>query len=290
MMCLKKISILTVVVLCLFVSTTYAKDRVAVMDFENKTPYGGWRVGQGASDMLATALVKEGKFKIFERDKIDSILKEQDFGASGRIDPTTAAKIGKLIGVEYVVTGAVTEYGESDSDYSGGGKFSVGKKGYHAAVDVRMVNVNTGEIVFADSGSSSKSALKVKVFGFGGGDEFNEKKATEALRDAIAEVSDKIDATPMDVLEKSASKGPILVAAVDGTTISFNSGTNAGLAVDQEVTISRKNKIIKDPATGKILKVKYKEVGKVKLTSVETSYAEGQAIGGGGIQVGDEVR
>ena len=290
MICFKKISIFTLVVLCLFVSTTYAKDRVAVMDFENKTPYGGWRVGQGASDMLATALVKEGKFKVFERDKIDSVLKEQDFGAGGRIDPTTAAKIGKLIGVEYIITGAVTEYGESDSDYSGGGKFSVGKKGYHAAADVRMVNVNTGEIVFADSGSSSKSALSVEVFGFGGGDKFNEKKATEALRDAIEEVSEKIDATPLNVIENSAPKGPILVADVDGATVSFNNGSNAGLKVDQEVTVSRKDKIIKDPATGKVLKVKYEQVGRVKLTSVEASYAEGQAVSGSGFQVGDEIK
>lgn len=290
MMCFKKIGIFIVVVLCLFVSTTYAKDRVAVMDFENKTPHGGWRVGQGASDMLATALVKAEKFTVFERDKIDAVLKEQDFGASGRIDPTTAAKIGKLIGVEYIVTGAVTEYGQSDSGYSGGGKFSVGKKGYHAAVDVRMVNVNTGEIVFADSGSSSKSALSVEVFGFGGGDKFNEKKATEALRGAIDEVSDKIDDSPLTAAEKSEPKGPILVADVDGATISFNNGSNAGLAVNQEVTISRKGKVIKDPATGKILKVKYEEVGKVKLTSVEASYAEGQAIIGSGFQVGDEIK
>ena len=289
MMCFKKISIFIVLVLCVFVSTTYAKNRVAVMVFENKTPHGGWKVGQGASDMLATALVKTGKFKVFERDKVDAVLKEQDFGASGRIDPTTAAKIGKLIGVEYIITGAVTEYGESDSDYSGGA-FSMGKKGYHAATDVRMVNVNTGEIVFADSGSSSKSALSVEVLGFGGGNKFNEKKATEALREAIGKVSDKIDATPLDVLEKSASQGPIMVADVDGTTISFNNGSNAGLEVDQEVTISRKNKVIKDPATGKVLKVKYEEVGKVKLTSVEASYAEGQTISGSGIQVGDEIK
>jgi curli biogenesis system outer membrane secretion channel CsgG len=290
MMCFKRISMFTVVVLCLFVSTTYAKDRVAVMEFENKTPHGGWRVGQGASDMLATALVKVEKFTVFERDKIDAVLKEQDFGASGRIDPTTAAKIGKLIGVEYIITGAVTEYGQSDSDYSGGGKFSVGKKGYHAAVDVRMVNVNTGEIVFADSGSSSKSALSVEVFGFGGGDKFNEKKATEALRGAIDEVSDKIDTAPLNALENSEPKGPILVAAVDGTTLSFNNGSNAGLEVDQEVTVSRKDKIIKDPATGKVLKVKYKQVGRVKLTSVETSYAEGQTVSGSAIQVGDEIK
>jgi curli biogenesis system outer membrane secretion channel CsgG len=290
MMRFKKINIFVILVLCIFVSTTYAKDRVAVMDFENRAPHGGWHVGQGASDMLATTLVKKGKFTVFERDKIESAIKEQDFGASGRIDPTTAAKIGKVIGVEYIITGAVTEYGQSDSDISGGSTFKVGKKGYHAAADVRMVDVNTGEIVFADSGSHSKSAVNVKVFGFGGGDKFNEKLATEALREAILEVSEKIDSTPLTTSKKSEPKGPILVAYVDGNTISFNNGTNAGLKQDQEVTVSRKGKIIKDPATGKVLKVKYDQVGKVKLTSVEASYAEGEAVSGSGFQVGDEIK
>ena len=143
----------------------WCNPRVAVMDFENKTQYGGWRIGNGAADILTTELVKVGKFDMFERKNLQNVIKEQDWGASGRMDPSTAARIGKIIGVNYIITGAVTEYGQSQS----GGGVNVSKIGYQSAVDVRMVDAVTGKIVFADSGSGSKSSLQVRVFGFGGG-------------------------------------------------------------------------------------------------------------------------
>ncbi|UCD90433.1 MAG: hypothetical protein JSW04_03055 [Desulfobacterales bacterium] len=272
------------------VATTWAKDRVAVMDFDNKAQYGGWRVGHGASDILTTELAKTGRFSVMERGKLASIMKEQDLGASGRFDPSTAARIGKIIGVEYIITGAVTEYGQSASG-GGGGGVHVGKKGYHASVDVRMVNATTGEIVFADSASASKSSVDVRVFGFGGGEKFNEKKASAVMRAAIQEIAAKITSKPLTSTGKpAAASGPVLVADVDGNTISLNMGTNAGLKVGQQVTISRKGKVIKDPQTGKVLKIKYKKIGTIKLTEVEEAYSEGTVVSGAGFQVGDVMK
>ena len=287
---LGRIGILVGAIIFAVVTTTWAKDRIAVMDFENKSQHGGWRLGQGASDILTTELIKTGKFSVMERDKLASIMKEQDMGASGRFDPTTAARIGKIIGVEYIITGAVTEYGQSAG--GGGGRgVHVGKKGYHATVDVRMVNATTGEIVFADTGSASKSSMNVRVFGIGGGERFNEKKATEVMRIAIKEVAAKITSAPLKSGDKkSVAGGPVLIADVDGNTITLNKGSNAGLKAGQKVTIARKGKVIKDPQTGKILKIKYKQVGTIKLTEVEESYAEGTITSGTGIQVGDVVK
>lgn len=269
---------------------TWAKDRVAVMDFENKAQYGGWRVGRGASDILTTELAKTGKFSVMERNKLASVMKEQDMGASGRFDPATAARIGKIIGVEYIITGAVTEYGQSASG-GGGGGVRVGKKGYHASVDVRMVDATTGEIVFADSATASKSSMDVRVFGFGGGESFNEKKASAVMRTAIQEIAAKITSKPLTPSGKpAAASGPVLVADVDGKTVTLNKGSNAGLEVGQKVTISRKGKVIKDPQTGKVLKIKYKKIGAIKLTEVEDSYAEGEVVSGAGFQIGDVMK
>jgi curli biogenesis system outer membrane secretion channel CsgG len=229
---------------------------------------------------------------MFERERLQSVIKEQNLGASGRIDPSSAAKIGKIIGVNYIVTGAVTEYGQSRAG-GGGGGVNVGKVGYHSSVDVRIVDAITGRIVFADSGSHSKSSLKVKVFGFGGGQSFNEKHATEAMRGAVKDVATKI--AKIDLKSKKSSGGAVsagraLIADVEGNTIMLNKGKNAGFTKGQTVTIYRKGKIVKDPATGKVLKVKYKKVGDIKLTEVEDSYCEGEAISGSGFKVGDAVR
>jgi len=261
------------------------------MDFDNKSQHGGWRLGQGASDILTTELVKTGKFSVMEREQLASIIKEQDLGASGRFDASTAARIGKIIGVEYIITGAVTEYGMS-SKSGGGGGVDVGAKGYHATVDIRMVNTTTGEIVFADSSSASKSSLNVNVFGFGGGESFNEKKATETMRNAIAKLAKKITSTPLQSSGsgKPVDSGPVLIADVDGNIVTLNKGSNAGLEAGQKISISRKGKEIKDPQTGKVLKIKYSKIGKIKLTEVEEIYAEGEIIEGTGFLVGDIVK
>jgi len=154
-----------------------------------------------------------------------------------------------------------------------------------------MLNATTGEIVFADSASDSKSSVNVKVFGFGGGESFNEKKATETMRGAIAKLVKKIDSAPLKSSGgKPAASGPILIADVDGNVVMLNKGSNAGLKSGQDVNISRKGKVIKDPSTGKVLKIKYDKIGSIKLTNVEESYSEGEIISGTGFLVGDIVK
>ena len=267
----------------------WAGPRLAVMDFDNKSQWGGYQLGQGAADVLTTELVKLGKFDIYEREQLKSIMQEQDLGASGRVDASTAAKIGKIIGVNYIITGAVTEYGKSDSGISGGGYFNVGKTGYHSAVDIRIVDAVTSKIVFAETASHTKTSKNVKVMGFGGGESFNEKLATETMREAIKEVSGKIAA--LDLKAKAPPKGPgkAQIADVDGEIITLNKGSNAGLKSGQKLDVKRKGKVIKDPSTGKVIRVKYKSIGKIKMTTVESGYSEAKIVSGSGFKVGDIV-
>ena len=47
---------------------------------------------------------------------------------------------------------------------------------------------------------------------------------------------------------------------------------------------------MKEPATGKVLKIKYKTVGKIKVTESEKGYSECIIISGSGFKVGDIVK
>ena len=69
-------------------------------------------VGAGATKMLETALVKSGQFDVYTRAELDKVLKEQALGQTGMMTPQSAAKTGQLIGVNTIVIGAVTEFGE----------------------------------------------------------------------------------------------------------------------------------------------------------------------------------
>lgn len=287
-----QIALLLVLVTLMMATMGWCKPRVAVMDFDNKTPHGGWQLGQGAADMLTTEMVKLGTMDMFERDRLTAVMKEQNLGASGRFDAATAARIGKIIGVQYIITGAVTEYGRSNT--GGGGRgVRVNKTHYSATVDIRMIDAVTGRIVFADTGNNTISSTNVRVLGFGGGQGFNEKAATDAMRGAIQDLSQKLAAVDLKRLAPKpapgSTAGKALVADVDGNLITLNKGTNAGLKAGQVLTIKRKGKVIKDPSTGKVIKVRYKTIGKMKLTEVDSSYAEGNAISGSDFKVGDIV-
>jgi len=88
------------------------KLRVAVVDFENKSTWHWWgdRLGEAAADVFVTDLMESGKFTLIEREKVDAVLIEQDFGTTGRVTSQTAAKIGKMLGVDLILTGSVSQF------------------------------------------------------------------------------------------------------------------------------------------------------------------------------------
>ena len=114
-----KNALLLFAVICILASPALAaKKRIAVVDLEDKSQgqHSGWRnVGSGMADMLTTGLVKCGKFNVMERQELQRVFEEQKLGASGAVTAQTAAKVGQLLGVQYLVIGSVTEFGVNES-------------------------------------------------------------------------------------------------------------------------------------------------------------------------------
>jgi TolB-like protein len=107
---------------------------IAVLPFENGGSYGQDKenfdaLQVGLQQMLITEFAQNGQLRIVERGRIKDLLAEQELGAGGRVDPNTAAKIGKLVGAKYVVLGGFIDfYGDF-------------------RIDTRIVNVETSELV-----------------------------------------------------------------------------------------------------------------------------------------------
>ena len=101
------------------------KARIAVAKFEDKTAKGAAEIGDGMATMLTTALVNSNRFLVLERDVLDEVLREQDLGASGRVQAATAAPIGEIEGAEVLVIGAVTGF-EPEKMGLGGGIVGLG--------------------------------------------------------------------------------------------------------------------------------------------------------------------
>jgi curli biogenesis system outer membrane secretion channel CsgG len=152
------------------------KPRIAVLEFKNKADNQWWWHGgaQAAQDVFVTELVKSGKFRVVEREQLAALMQEKNLTLSGDLDPSTAVRVGKLLGVNYLLTGSVTEYGvtEKTGRAPGIGRLpgvSAGKKTFVAALNARLIDTSTGEIAWADEARAEESSAKVFVGGFGGG-------------------------------------------------------------------------------------------------------------------------
>jgi len=93
-------------------ATVQDKVRVAVMNFENNSTWSYWgdNLGAAAADELTTQLFRSGESSVIERAQLDAILAEQDLGASGAVNASTAAQIGQLLGVQLILTGSITQF------------------------------------------------------------------------------------------------------------------------------------------------------------------------------------
>ena len=102
--------------------------RIAVTEFRGiAVPID---VVQTITDLVRSELFKTGTFEVFERERMDMILKEQGFSQSGLCDQTQCAiKIGKLLAVNTIVVGTISQ---------------MGKK---VLINVRMVDVTTGMVI-----------------------------------------------------------------------------------------------------------------------------------------------
>jgi curli biogenesis system outer membrane secretion channel CsgG len=282
-----------------------AKARVAVLEFKNKTEgyiWAWYRAGQAAQDMFVTELVKKGSFRVMEREQLAAIMEEKHLTLSGDIDPKTAVKIGKMIGVEYLIAGAVTELGVADRDVNvPGGLFggrlpsvNVRSQKMDAAVDARAFSTSTGEIVWADTASESTSDSSVYVAGAGGGVE-DRRKLDRLLRPVVVKLAESLSQTKLTTsglggaTDASGVAGKIAKAA--GGTIYLNVGSEAGVKEGDEFDVFRAGEPIKDPDTGEVLGANEQKVGRLKVNAVMgPRLSKASAVSGNGFKAGDILK
>jgi curli biogenesis system outer membrane secretion channel CsgG len=280
------------------------KPRVAVLEFKNKASHYTWtwyEAGRGAQDMLVTELVKSGKYRVIEREQLAAIMKEKGLSLSGDIDPRTAVKFGKMLGVEYLIAGAVTQLGTTDRGASVPGgllrglpSVNVRSQKAEAAVDARAFSTTTGEIVWADSAKDETSDASVFVAGAGGGAS-DHGKVDKILRPVVQKLAvsfGKADVKSSGMGGHGDASGIVgKIANVDGGTLYINAGSEGGVKEGDEFTVYRVGKQIKDPDTGEVLGADETKVGRVKVTAVKgPRLSTAAAVSGSGFKAGDTLK
>lgn len=200
-----------------------SRPTVAVLDLDfgavQQWWSGNWDIGKGVADLIVDELVNDGSFRVIERKRLDAILAEQNFSNSERADPSASevAKIGKALGVKYLIVGSITKFGTENRNLGvgggafGGGKFGLGRVGTSkgkatVAITVRMVDTSTGEIMASAKGQAESARSGLLLGGGGGGgaggagsvamgsSDFRETILGEATEKAVTDVTTKLAA------------------------------------------------------------------------------------------------
>lgn len=291
------------------------KKRVAILSFEDvaiKSSAGAalrstQDVGASLADVLLKELLKQGKYSIIEREALDAVLKEQTFSNSSRADAKTAANIGRVLGVDAIIIGSVTQFDIAESAVGvgsgslnritrgivGGGK-RVNTRA-SVAMTARMVDTSTGEVLTAVSGSGDSARTSVAASGgYATGVDmtsasFQGSTLGEAVNRAVQEVADGLNEFAAQ-LSTTRVVYAGLVADVDGNTLILNVGRLKGVQAGDIVEITRAGRTILDPQTKKVVRTIVDKIATARITEVDDSSATATLSGAEPVQVGDAVR
>ncbi len=120
--------------ICFFivnVNLTFAKMKVGVVEFEEISSIGLKNASKIIPALLSEELVKLGKYEITERLLLANVLKEQELAVSGIVDTKSAPRIGKIYGLEGVITGSYMKIGDTIS------------------ISARLIKTETGKVITA---------------------------------------------------------------------------------------------------------------------------------------------
>jgi curli biogenesis system outer membrane secretion channel CsgG len=244
------------------------KTRIAVLRFEDQTQTHWWspdKLGDAAADVFMTELLKTGTFSVIERARLNDILKEHNLVAQGAVTPQSAVQLGKLLGAQLMVVGSVTEFGTEvhGARFRGiGGSVAT----YRCMIDVRVINVETSEILYADRQGSNYRGVAVGINSFEAGRDADYGKVAGAtMAGAVEKLVQGLAAASEEL---SSASGFGMIADVDGADIYINRGSVDGIKAGDRFRVVRLGKKIIDPETGQTMGQKREDVGVIQVVDV----------------------
>jgi len=199
--------------------------RIAILEFKTAPDcWHGWRHGGWGNQMgtisnqlrdpSTTEIMEKGKNKIrvIERERLSEIREELNFQQSGEVDTATVQKIGKLLGVKYVMTGKITRFAYKEGGFATGwgvgalvskvtgdgmagavaGSVNVKKASFTGRLDIRLIEVETGEILGAWKDEDKVSDTSVKVAGTGAEVSYDEELVNKVFEPVVQRITPKL--------------------------------------------------------------------------------------------------
>lgn len=279
------------------------KPRLGIQLFEDKS--GAGAPGEAITDMMTTELASSDLFTVVEREKLYVATNEQDLANSGLMDMDTTPEYGKLMGAEFAMTGAITQY---QTDTSAGiipipilGGIAIGSHTATVMLDVRIINNRTGEVIMSirEAGSSNQTigGLATRYGAFGGGKTggvmagATHKAVTKIIERIQAEGLSKMQAHSRANTEAEVARRSANVLNVDQkfTTATIDAGAKVGIRKGAYFAVYRVGNIIKD-FNGKVLGEEKNYIAILQVTDAQMPYSTCKVLKGKGFRRGDKAQ
>lgn len=234
------------------------KHRLAVGRLSNETNYGRSLLGnqdrdqfdRKIADMFSQAIVNTGNFLVFERQDLDVVEEE-------------LARLGEeqdMIGVDTLVVGSLTEFGRSTTGERGFWSSS-SRQEATATVDIRLVDVRSGQMMHAVSGTGSASTEQQRTLGFGSVAGYDGSLNDQAIGAAVNAAVNKM----RDVLITRPWQADIL--AIEGEDIYLDAGAEQGITAGQRFTVLKKGQRVQSSQSGRLITLPGEAVATVEVVS-----------------------
>jgi TolB-like protein len=155
--------------------TEYNKTTIAVIEFSdlqgNVTDFGRF-----LAEELITRLYQTKKFKVIERHLLNKIIAEQKLSLTGIVDPTSAKQLGKILSVDAIVSGSITDLAQS------------------LRINARLISTETGEIFAVASTEIFKDESVMKLLQTGVKSPTSDKKTASSQTTTEKKILRKVDA------------------------------------------------------------------------------------------------
>ena len=199
--------------------------RIGVDRFRSGAPGVSSDVADALTEMFITELSNSGSFQVYERTALEKVAREQRLSMSGLVSESTLVKVGRLAGVEWIITGAVTQFDEQQT----GGVLpihnfglAVGSNVGTVTLDVRTIDTTTGAIPAAlrQTGAASRAIAGAVYEGtvigttqYGG---VGSQAAMKAVKRVVRELERRIGGVAYHVIKVTPQRALIDMGSAKG--------------------------------------------------------------------------
>ena len=248
----------------------------------------------GIEAIITDVMNRTGRFRLVERQALDSVLREQDLVTSERVSKPSGAKTGNILGAKYFVQVVVTDYEANVSGKKGGGLGglvsnrlpavvgAVGVKSGQGRVGMnfRLIDAETSEVMYT---RQIESIIRERGLTFGGfvipgggilGGFFSSYARTPIGQAVIAGANKGV----YELVKHIGADPPSgSVVRVEGSRVWVNLGRGVVAAGDELRVVSKGEELI-DPETGLSLGSMDAELGSVRVAVVQDQFSIAETI------------